>query len=105
LQRKSADCSFGGFNYSIEAGRIGNGDFAEHLAVQLDFGLFEAIDELAVPYTALAAGSAQTYNPKASEIAFSPFAVDSGIDSRSYGGFFCKTVISAGRAAMALYGP
>jgi hypothetical protein len=46
----------GGFNNSIECVWVSNGDFAEQFSVELNIGLFTAVDELAVSYTSLSAG-------------------------------------------------
>jgi hypothetical protein len=92
----------GGLNDGIERLRIVDGNFTEHLTVQGDIGLFTAINKLAVPYPALPACGAQSNDPQAPEIAFSAFAIDSGVDVRAESGFFGKTILAACCAAIAL---
>jgi hypothetical protein len=69
----------------------------------LNVCFFAAVDELTVPYAALAAGGAEAYNPETSEIAFPALTVDSSINGRSYAGLFGQAIKVACGAAISLY--
>jgi len=72
----------------VEAGRVGNRDFAEHFPVQRDIGLFESRDKPAVHNAALPAGGGQSGNPKRPEIPLTQLSADAGIYPRSSDGLF-----------------
>ncbi len=86
-----------------KAVRVGDGNFAEHLAVQLDIGFFAGIDELAVPDTSLPTRGIQAKNPQTSEISLSSLAVDAGVDCRPHSGFFGLTILVAFSRSITLY--
>jgi hypothetical protein len=92
VRRCSGKGSFDSLDDYIKAGRVVYRNFAEHLAVQLDMGLFAAVDELAVPDAALPTGSTQTHDPQTPEISFPSLTVDASIDCCPDGGFFGLTI-------------
>jgi hypothetical protein len=49
---------FGSINDGVKTFRVCYGDFAQHLPVQDNVGLFAAVDKLAVSYSSLPAGCA-----------------------------------------------
>jgi len=48
----------GSVSDSIEALRVSNSNFAQHLSVELNVSFFAAVDELAVSYSSLPTSSA-----------------------------------------------
>jgi hypothetical protein len=84
----------------IESLRIIDGYFAQHLSVQGDVGLFQAIDKDAVAYAPLPACGAEPNNPQAAEITFSALAIDPGVDAGADTGFFRETDLLTGSAAI-----
>src|SRR5919112_4492440 len=55
--------------------RVADGDVREHLAVELDAGLLEAVHELAVAHALLARGGVDPHDPEAAEVALLVAAV------------------------------
>jgi len=87
-----------GFKDLVEGGGVGDGDFAEHLAVQVDVGPSEVADERAVSDASLLAGSRYSSYPESPEIAFPGLAVASGHNA-SAKSFFDSDAVSAGTGA------
>ena len=92
------------FQYGIKTGGIGDRDFAEHLAVQLDMGLLATIDKLAVTITPLSTGRAETHDPEAAKIAFTQLATDPGIHAGAYACLLGQTEQTPGGATVSLDG-
>lgn len=66
--------------------RVEDGNFTEHLSIQLNVSLLAAADEFAVSHPALPACGIQTDDPKSAEIAFSSSSVFLSVDSGPYSG-------------------
>ena len=62
-----------------EGGWIGDGEFAEHLSVDLDALLVDLVHEIAVANAVLAAGGADSDDPELSEITLLLSAVAEGV--------------------------
>src|SRR5688500_12680140 len=71
----------GELHKSAKAIGIVDGDVGEHLAVHLDAGLAEAVDQLRVRHALLARGRVDPRDPEAAEVALAvaPVAVRVGI--------------------------
>lgn len=67
------------FNECAERLRVGYGEFAEHLPVDLDALLIDSAHEVAVPDAIVAAGRADSDNPELSEITLLLAAIAEGI--------------------------
>src|SRR5262249_49469402 len=63
---------------------IGNGDFRQALAVELDVRPLQAGDELAVAQTTAAAGGADAHDPQTAELALAGLAVAVSIHPRPH---------------------
>lgn len=63
----------------LEGGHVGDGQFAQHLAVDFNALLGEGVDEPAVLDTALLASGGDSNDPLSAEIAFFGSAVTKGI--------------------------
>src|SRR5229473_5072402 len=71
--------SLGLFHQSSEGCGVVGSQIRENLAVQLDAGLFQAADELAVGKSSGAAASSDADDPQRTEIPLLPAASDEGI--------------------------
>jgi hypothetical protein len=100
----SAQGCSGRLSNCVESLRIGYRNFAHHFAIQPDVSLFAPVDELAVPYTPLAARRAQPDNPHTSEITFAAFAIDPGVDLRSNRSLLRQAITVAHGPTMPLNG-
>src|ERR1700759_1627696 len=72
------DGGFGQGDDGIERGWIGDGDFREALAIELDLGLRDAVDEFAVANTPFAAGSVDADDPQLAELTLACAAIAEG---------------------------
>src|SRR5258707_5602159 len=72
-------CSLGLFHKCREGGCVVGSQIRENLAVQLDAGLFQAADELAVGKSGGAATGSDADDPQRTEIALFPAASDVGV--------------------------
>src|SRR4051795_8999343 len=68
------------FDDGVERRRVADGQFAEHLAVQLDAGGHEGGDEAVVAQAALAQGGAEARDPEGSEVPLLLLALLVGVD-------------------------
>src|SRR5215207_8128479 len=65
---------------------VADGDVREHLAVELDAGLLQAVHELAVAHALLAGGGVDAHDPEPAEVALLVAAVAVGVGVRLYEG-------------------
>src|SRR5919112_4261867 len=65
----------GGIGKSAERLGVAHGDVGQHLAVELDAGQLEAVDERAVAQAILARGGVDAHDPQAAEVALAVAAV------------------------------
>ena len=68
----------GVFDKLLEALRVANRHFRQHLAVQLDSGALQAVDETAVVEAVEAGARADAGDPQGAEVAFLELAADIG---------------------------
>jgi hypothetical protein len=87
----------------IKSGRIGDGDFAKHLAIEPDIGLLTALDELAIPYGPAATGSTESGNPQTPEVPFTALAVNAGVYISPYHRLFGQPILPTGGTAVAFH--
>ena len=73
------ESSLGLFHQGGEGGLVGDGDLGEHLAVELDAGLLQAVHEAAVVDAVHLAGGADAGDPQTAEIALLQLAAHIGI--------------------------
>ena len=59
----------------VEAGRIVDRHLRQRLAIQLDLGQVQAVDELAIAHVALAAGGVQPDDPQLAELTLAHAAI------------------------------
>src|SRR5690606_7328776 len=86
---------FGGFDDLGEGLRIADGDFAEALAVQVDAGLLQQVDELAVSQPIGASRGADAGDPELAEVALAQGAVKPGVTPCAFNGYAGLTVALA----------
>jgi hypothetical protein len=75
-------------NYLVKRRGIGYGQIGENLAIQLNLGLEQPIDENAVAQAALAHCGIDANDPQLAELPFPIAAIPKGIDSGAEESFF-----------------
>src|SRR5215211_5104838 len=81
---------------------VADGDVGEHLAVELDAGLAQAVHELAVAHALAASGGVDTHDPEAAKVALAVAAVAVGIGVRLEQRLLSPLVARVRLAAIAL---
>src|SRR5690349_23402419 len=92
----------GGIGKSAEGLGVAHGDVGQHLAVELDPGQLEAVDEGAVVHAVLARGGVDAGDPQAAEVALAVAAVAVGVGIGLHDRFLGALVVRVRLAAEAL---
>ena len=97
----------GQFDELVERGRIGDGNLAEHFAVECDVGFLQTGNEAAVIVVTCFAGSRDTGDPQSAIVAFDEFAVTGLVNTRADDSLLdCTPGTAAGTAiAFGLFEP
>src|SRR4051794_9718240 len=89
----------GGIGKSAEGLGVAHGDVGQHLAVELDPGQLEPVDEAAVVHAVLARGGVDARDPQAAEVALAvaavPIRVGIGLHDRFLGALVVRVRLAA----------
>ena len=102
LARSGSRGLAGGVGKSAEGLGVAHGDVGQHLAVQLDAGQRQAVDELRVAHAVLARGGVDAGDPQAAEVALAVAPVAVGVGVRLHQRFLGALVVRVRLAAEAL---
>src|SRR5438105_6264584 len=80
------------FDDGVEGCRVGDGEFAEHLAIQRNPGVVQGGNEAAVADAALFDGRAEALDPEGAEMSLLLTAVAVGVDAGLADEFLCGAV-------------
>src|SRR5262249_34419672 len=80
LARSGYQRRLGALGDRAERGRVAGGDVREHLAVHLDAGLLQPLDEAAVRQVEGAHRGVDAYDPQRAELALLHLAITVGVD-------------------------
>src|SRR4051812_44506050 len=92
----------GAIGKSAEGLGVADGDVGQHLAVELDAGELQAVDERAVAHAVLARGGVDADDPQAPEVALAVAAVAVRVGVGLHDRFLGPLVVRVGLAAEAL---
>src|SRR6478736_2373207 len=92
----------GGIGKSAEGLGVADGDVGQHLAVELDAGQLEPVDEHAVAHAVLAGGRVDADDPQAAEVALAVAAVAVGVGVGLHDRFLGPLVVGVRLSAEAL---
>lgn len=95
-QRLNGQALLGQVHQLFESSRVSHCQVSQHLSVHVNAGLLQARYKLAVIYTHLAAGGADTDDPQTTEIAFAFPPVPVGMRPGVQKGLFGPFIVAVG---------